>query len=580
MMSESTTAMQSLKDGMTESEWKRFRELAQTKLSDGQLTALVRFAREEPILPCDGEPRILLNNVDEIEAAVLIKRHRAPAWLRPQIDSAISILKNSREGTTRETQMRRLQYMLGIKWNNPPFHFDSAEFVGQLRAELFGMDDLIERMAEELVSQLHSHDGYSHPILLVGPYGTGKTSFVKAFSRALSCPFHQISMNGITDPDYLKGSSQTYSNGDSGVVIRNTYNGGSTRQVILWDEIDKVCDVSINAHAGNILDSLCDLFGGGFFQDTFLGFPVDMRQTWNIATANDESKIPAVLLNRMEVIRLPDYSIAQKRLISRDYVWRRLQRNFSQEQLEITKEAIDTIVEAHADSCGVRDIEKDLENLMRYALVQQAAGTPIACIDRSHVDLRIKPSRRKTVKTLPRIGTSTALAVSEFIGRTLEVQVEIQDGDEKLIVTGLPQEDMLDSCKIALHLAAKHSGKSDACTTVRLHLDEGGVKKAGPSAGLMIYLAMWSAFEGVPLSNELTGTGEIDLFGYVKPVGAIETKLLAAERAGCSIAFIPTACAHEVPELTSLQVVPIKHVEEMTQYIKEHFKHTKAILRN
>lgn len=580
MMSEPTTAMQSLKEGMTESEWKRFRELAQTKLSDGQLTALVKFAREEPRLPCDGEPRLLLNNVDEIEATMLVKRHRAPSWLRPQLDSAFSILKNSRESTIREAQIRKLQYLLSIKWTNPPFRFNREEFIRQLRAELFGMDEVIERVAEELTAQVYSRDGYSRAILLTGAYGIGKTTLAKAIARGLSCPFHQISMNGITDPDYLKGSSSTYANGDSGVVIRDTYNGGSARQVILWDELDKVCDVSINAHAGNILESLCDLFGGGYFQDTFLGFPVDLRQTWNIATANDESKIPAVLLNRMEVIRLPDYTIAQKRLISHDYVWRRLQRNFSQEQLEITKEAIDAIVEAHADSCGVRDIEKDLENLMRYALVQQAAGTPIACIDRSHVDLRIKPSRHKTVNTLPRIGTSTALAVSEFIGRTLEVQVDIQDGDEKLIVTGLPQEDMLDSCKIARYLAEKHSGKSKTCTTVRLHLDEGGVKKAGPSAGLMIYLAMWSAFEGVPLSNELTGTGEIDLFGYVKPVGAIETKLLAAERAGCSIAFIPTACAHEVPELTSLQVVPIEHVNEMTQYIKEHFKHTKAISHN
>ncbi len=564
---ESTALMQNLKAGMSDNEWKRFCELAQLKLSDAQLTALAKSATE-PLLQYSGESRVTFNSVDEIEAALLIKRHRAPAWLRPQLDSAFNILKNARDGTVKETQSRRLQYMLGIRWVNPPLSFNPLALKKQLQAELFGMNEVIDRVVEELTANLFSKDGYSRPLLLLGPYGTGKTSIVKAISRALACPFHQISMNGISDPDYLKGSSQTYGNGDSGVVIRNTYSSGSTRQVILWDELDKVCNISNNAHSGNVLDSLCDLFGGGYFQDTFLGFPVDLRQTWNFATANDESKIPAVLLNRMEVIRLDDYTGKQKRLIAREFIWPGLKREFSQE-LDISAEAIDAVVDAHADTCGVRDVEKDLENLMRYALTQKASGTPLALIDKPLVEMRIKPAIRKTVNTIPHVGTATALAVSEFVGRTLELQVDIQDGPEKLVITGLPQEDMMDSAKIALHLAAKHTGKSESCT-VRLHLDEGGVRKSGPSAGLMVYLAFWSTFMGYPLSNEICGTGEIDLWGNVKPVGALPTKLLAAERAGCTIAFVPAACSHEVPELSSLKVVPIRNVEEMTDYLLEH----------
>lgn len=568
MMSQSGARIQSLKEGMSESEWMRFRELCETKLSDNQLTALTMFAQEEKVLSVDSVPQISFNSMDEIEAAYLVKRRRVPAWLLPHLDDAFHDLKNTRENTIRDSLLRKLKLMMEIRWGTPPPHFDRAAFIHSLQEELFGMDEVINRLADVFTAQLYSKDGFIPPILLLGAYGIGKSSLMKALARALSCKHHMIAANCLNDPEDLTGTSSLYGNGYCGRILHYTHLSRETRQLLGWDEIDKVCESRSNSHAGTVLDTLCDLFGTGYFQDTFLGFPVDLRQTIHICTANNLQAIPPVLRDRMEIIELHDHSLSGKKTIAKEYIWRRMQSNCTL-NLDISPEAIDNVVEAHADCCGVRDIERDLEKLHHFGISEIHSGRALTRIEKAHVDMKLPTRQRKLVDTEPHIGTVTALAVSDFVGRTLELQAEVEDGTAKLQVTGLPQEDMLDSCRLALHLAAKHTGNSEDCS-VWIHLDEGGVKKAGPSAGLSIYLALWSAFTKVPLCRTCC-SGEIDLRGKVKAIGRLREKLLAAERDGCSLAFIPAACIHEVPpDLHNVTVVPVTHVKEMTNYLLEH----------
>lgn len=561
--------MKSLKEGMQSEEWARFNEIARYNLTDGQVMALVQKANKEPVVSSHSPVEPTFNTFAELEALYLVKKHRAPDWLRPHLDSTFNAFKNAHDSTVKDTQLRRLQYMLDITWSSPPTTFDYQDFTKQLKDELFGMNNVIERIAEVMNAQQYSSDGYRRPILLVGPYGVGKTSLAKAVARVLKYKFQMISLNGITDPENFKGSGAEYCNGDAGWLMKNTRINGTTRQVILFDELGN-CVRKKGPHSGGVQEALIDLFGGGWWFDSFLGFPVDFRQSFCFASTNGLEGLPAVLLDRMEIIPFDDYTIDEKKRIAKEYVWRRLKKNFHQEQLDITDEAISEIVDRHADTTGVRQVEKDLENLMRFALREKSTGTPLECVERKHVDLRIPPAIRKKVSSEQRIGTATALAVTDFIGSVLELQVDVQEGPEKLHVTGLPSEDMMDSCHVALRLAAKNTGKSAACD-VHIHLDEGGIQKSGPSAGLMIYAAIWSALSKHPLSMSMvSGTGEIDIFGNVKAVGGISAKLLAAERAGCSVCFIPAANQHDVPAVKTLKVIPVKHVDEMTSYILKH----------
>ncbi|MBQ8618892.1 MAG: AAA family ATPase [Clostridia bacterium] len=571
---ESTVAMQMLKEGMSDNEWKRFRELSQLKLSDDQLSTLVKRAQDEPIQNHDEVSRVTFNSMEEIEAAYLVMKNRVPEWLRPHLDTSFHSMKESKDSATRDSEFRALQYMLGIKWSHERFRFDKNKFVKAMKAELYGMDQIIEQIADNIaVISCSNDEQHIRTICLEGPCGVGKTTLSKAVARHLNIPYQEMYMGGACDPEDIIGSSKIYANGQPGKVIRKTYASGSSRQLLFWDELDKV----VNKHnQGHITDTILSFFSEGYMPDNYWMINADLRSTINIAAVNNSAVLPTALRDRMLIIRMSDYTPEQKKRIVKDYIWPRMQRALLVKTPPLSDAAVSTIVDGFSDCGGMRDIEKALEKIRNHCIGALEDWKPLKCIDKEQVLQCVRFPYRKIVSTVPRIGTATALAVSDLVGTTLEVQVEIEQGAERMIVTGLPQEDMLDSCKLALHLAAKHTGKSDACT-VRIHLDEGAVKKSGPSAGIMIYLALWSAFSEIPLTNEMCGSGEIDLLGNVKPVGAIGAKLIAAERANAKIAFIPAACIHEVPELSSLTVVPIENVEDMTRYILEHYHTTEHL---
>jgi len=94
----------------------------------------------------------------------------------------------------------------------------------------------------------------------------------------------------------------------------------------------------------------------------------------------------------------------------------------------------------------------------------------------------------------------------------------------------------------------------------------GGVPVDGPSAGVTIATAIYSAIKGLPVDNRVAMTGEVSIRGEVKPVGGVVAKVEAARQAGAKKVFIPKDNWQDLfDNLHDIKVIPVTHLEEVIQ---------------
>ncbi|MBV8116658.1 MAG: ATP-dependent protease, Lon family, partial [Candidatus Eremiobacteraeota bacterium] len=110
-----------------------------------------------------------------------------------------------------------------------------------------------------------------------------------------------------------------------------------------------------------------------------------------------------------------------------------------------------------------------------------------------------------------------------------------------------------------------------------LHINVvGGGNIDGPSAGLAIFLALYSAITKVPLPQDVAITGELSIQGKVRGVGGIVEKLYAARQAGMRRVLVPKENAREVDAaLTGIDVVPVARVEQVLRELHMHRRSTR-----
>ena len=392
-----------------------------------------------------------------------------------------------------------------------------------------------------------------------GPPGMGKTSIGKAIAEAMGRKFIRLSLAGLHDEAELRGHRRTYVGAMPGRIIQGLRKAGSRNPVIMLDEVDKAVQ-DFKGDAVSVLLEMLDSEQNSGFVDHYLGVPFDLSNVLFICTANAVERLPAPLLDRLEVIEFPSYTLNEKVQIATRYVIpdQLRQHGLDERLVTVSEDAARFVITGYTREAGLRGLRMQLASLCRKLARQVLAdGSQSVAIDEAMVRelLGAPPQVRASAQSQPKVGLSTSLVWTENGGEIIFVETARMQGNKQLILTGSLGEILRESAQTALSYCRSHAGEYSidpnvfATSDLHIHIPAGAVSKEGPSAGVSITLALLSLLTGRPVRQDVASTGELSLLGEVLPVGGVREKLMAAQAAGISTVILPQGCAPRVNDI-------------------------------
>jgi len=443
-----------------------------------------------------------------------------------------------------------VDWLVSLPWNvTTDDRYDIKEAAKILDEDHYGLDKIKERILEYLAVRSLA-DTIRSPILaLIGPPGVGKTSLGKSVARAMGRKFVRMSLGGIHDEAEIRGHRRTYIGALPGRIIQNVKTAGTNNPVFMLDEIDKV-GMDFRGDPSSALLEVLDPEQNNSFQDNYLEVPFDLSKVLFVATGNLIDPIPMALRDRMEIIQLPGYTQQEKIEIGKRFLIPKQMENhgLKASNIAITDEAMTELVQAYTKEAGVRNLERELANIMRKVARTVAEGRKRkTVVDLKKLNDYLGPPRYEYGELEPedQTGSATGLVVTEVGGDVVAIEVTRMDGKEDFILTGQLGEVMRESARAGLSWIRTHASELGIPRemfekqTLHIHVPAGAIPKDGPSAGITMATAMVSAFTGIPVRKDLAMTGEITLRGRVLPIGGLKSKILAAHLAGAKMVVIP-----------------------------------------
>ena len=439
----------------------------------------------------------------------------------------------------------------------------------------------IERSDEEATNKGRRRGGAI--LALVGPPGVGKTSLGESVARSLGRSFVRLALGGVRDEAEIRGHRRTYVGARPGRLVNSLIEAGSMNPVVLLDEIDKVSGGWQGDPSAALLEVL-DPAQNHSFRDHYLEFELDLSDVVFIATANTLDTIPGPLLDRMELISIDGYTTAEKVTIGRDHLLPRLiERNgLLADEMTIGDSVIETVAADYTREAGVRQLERQLDKVVRKVAVkisdqpEQAEPMAIAVTDDDLDDFLGKPvPREETADRIDRPGIATGLAVTGAGGDVLFVETALVEGAGEPILTGQLGDVMKESASIVTSLVSmllESEGTSmPKDHRVHVHFPAGAVPKDGPSAGITMTTALVSLITGRSVRSDVAMTGEITLQGKVLPIGGVKQKVLAAHRAGIKTVLLPAGNGRDLDEIPDdvRELVTIKLMSTIDEVLAE-----------
>ncbi|KAF0809515.1 ATP-dependent protease La [Alcanivorax sp. S71-1-4] len=442
-----------------------------------------------------------------------------------------------------------------------------------LEAHHAGLADIKDRIIEFLAVGAMRGEMRGAIILLVGPPGVGKTSIGRAIAESLNRRFYRLSLGGMRDEAEIKGHRRTYIGAMPGKLVQALKEAGTSNPVIMLDEIDKLGQ-SFQGDPASALLEVLDPEQNQQFLDHYLDLRVDLSHTLFICTANTLDSIPGPLLDRMEIIRLGGYITAEKVDIARKHLWpRALERaGVKPSRLKISDSALREVIEGYAREAGVRNLEKQLNRIVRKAVVQLLDGRRSLSVTGNNLAEFLGKPYFRPEKLQRGVGVVTGLAWTSLGGATLAVEASrVHNHGRGFRQTGQLGDVMRESSEIAYSFVSSHIEQYGADKDwfreafVHLHVPEGATPKDGPSAGVTMATALISLARNQRLPRKLAMTGELTLTGQVLPVGGIREKVIAARRVGLRELVLPEANRRDYDEL------PDYLREKMTVHFASHY---------
>jgi ATP-dependent Lon protease len=390
-----------------------------------------------------------------------------------------------------------------------------------------------------------------------------------------------MSLGGMRDEAEIRGHRRTYIGSLPGKVLQNLAKVGTRNPVFMLDEVDKMA-MDFRGDPASALLEVLDPEQNHAFNDHYLEVDYDLSDVLFVATANTLN-IPAPLLDRMEVIRLPGYTEDEKLNIATRYLIPKAiaDNGLKDGEIAFSEPAVRTIIQHYTREAGVRNLEREISKVCRKAVrqvVQKSRRGKLKVTPANLADyLGVPRYRHGLADTEDRIGQATGLAWTEAGGELLTVEAAVVPGKGNLTPTGQLGEVMQESVKAAmtvvrsraeqLGIAAERFQQND----FHLHVPEGAIPKDGPSAGIAMVTALTSALSGRPVRADVAMTGEITLRGEVLPIGGLKEKLLAALRAGIRKVLIPKENEKDLADVPKdvaqrLDIQPVHWIDEVFEH--------------
>ena len=232
-----------------------------------------------------------------------------------------------------------------------------------------------KRILEYLAVRKLKSDKKGPILCLVGPPGVGKTSLGRSIARALGRKFIRISLGGVRDEAEIRGHRRTYVGSLPGRLIQGMKKAGSNNPVFMLDEIDKLGHdfrgdpgggAARGARPGAELHLLRSLPRG----------PVRPVEGHVRRDREHHGPDPPALRDRLEVLELPGYTREEKLSIAKQFlVPKQLEEHgLHEERLAFDDAAVAEVIDSYTREAGVRNLEREIANVIRAVAVLVAEG--------------------------------------------------------------------------------------------------------------------------------------------------------------------------------------------------------------
>jgi ATP-dependent Lon protease len=475
-----------------------------------------------------------------------------------------------------------LEWLVDLPWNKcTEDNLDIAHVRQVLDEDHFGLDDVKDRIIEYVaVRKLAGAKMKGAIINLNGPPGVGKTSIATSVSRAIGREMVRISLGGVRDEAEIRGHRRTYIGAIPGRIIRALRDAKTRNPVIVLDEIDKV-GADWRGDPSSALLEVLDPEQNHSFTDHYLEVPFDLSDVMFITTSNQTNTIPAPLFDRMESISLLGYIEDEKLAIAQGYLLKKQLAGHGVVDIKMTFEegSLRKIVRNHTREAGVRQLERKIGTIVRKLAVKIATGEsgPFVVTEDDITDF-LGPEKfiYGVAEEKDEVGVVTGLAVTNFGGNILPIEVSLSEGTGRITLTGSLGDVMQESAQAALTYARANARKLGLKPNIfdrvnlHIHVPDGSTPKDGPSAGIGMATAVISAFTRRPVRRDVAMTGEVTLRGKVLAIGGLKSKTIAAHRAGIKTVLMPKDNAKDIPELpervrADLTLVPVGHLDDVLE---------------
>ncbi len=475
-----------------------------------------------------------------------------------------------------------LDWLVGVPWvkkTKESRDLKRAETI--LNEDHFGLEKIKDRIVEFLAVRVLVKKPKATILTLAGPPGVGKTSLAKSIARAMNRKFVRLSLGGVRDEAEIRGHRRTYIGAFPGQIIQMMKKAGTMNPVFLLDEVDKM-SMDFRGDPSAALLEVLDPEQNHTFLDHYLDVEYDLSNVMFICTANVLHTIPQALRDRMEVLQLAGYTEYEKVEIARRFLTPKAVEGsgLSDQNLTVTDEAFQTIIQRYTREAGVRNLEREISSICRKVarkvVVEGAQFREDITPEKVTEYLGVPRFRPSIAEEKNEIGIATGLAWTEVGGEILVTEATLMPGRGRLTLTGKLGDVMQESAQAAMSwVRSKTSdlgipGDFNRRTDVHVNIPEGAIPKDGPSAGITLASALVSALTRVPLRRDVAMTGEITLRGKVLPIGGVKEKVLAAHRAGLRNVILPRDNEKDLADIPKnvLDSMNVNLVDTMDEVLK------------